>query len=45
MGTTSHEDEAEAEDQVVPEGAIDGIYDIIEGRLATKQDLAEVLEY
>lgn len=45
MGTTPREDEKEREEQSVPEGTLDGIRDIVEGRLATKEDLADVLKF
>lgn len=45
MRTTSHSDETEDGNDTVPEGVIDGIHDVVEGRLATKEDLADVLEF
>lgn len=45
MGTTFREDETENEDQEVPEGVLDGIQDIVDGNLATKEDLADVLKF
>lgn len=45
MGSTTHEEENEIEEQAVPEGALDGIRDIVEGRLATKEDLADALKF
>lgn len=45
MGTTSCDDENESEDQEVPEGVLDGVRDVVEGRLATKDDLADVLKF
>lgn len=45
MGTTSREDEREGEDQEVPEGALEGVRDVVDGRLATKEELADVLKF
>ena len=33
------------EEQEVPESAVRGVYDIVEGNLSTKEDLAEALSF
>lgn len=45
MGTTSRENEDESAEQEVPEEVVDGIRDVVEGRLATKEDLADALKF
>jgi hypothetical protein len=41
----THSEKEANENQMVPEGAIDGIYDIVEERLSTKDDLTAVLKF
>lgn len=45
MDTASRENENESENQEVPEGVLAGMRDVVEGRLATKDELADVLKF